>query len=219
MAVKFDFYKTPIPADRMQKKRYHARVAAYNTVSTDYIVKDIQEKCSLTKGDVLAALSALSSSLAYHLGNGQRVHLRGIGYFQVTLQCPETRDPKETHAQNVRFKSVKYIADQPLKDELKTLKTERTRQCRHSTTQSDVRIDMKLKDYFSENKIMTRKDFERACHLTRTTACRQLKRLKEEGKLQNINTRVNPVYVPAPGYYGMPIGGGEREGSPANADE
>lgn len=219
MAVKFDFYKTPIPADRLQKKRYHARVAAYNTVDTDYIAKEIQSRCTLTEGDVLAALNELSASLAYHLGNGQRVHLRGIGYFQVTLQCPETRSPKETHAQNVRFKSVKYIADQPLKDELKTLKTERTRQCRHSTEQSEVRIDMKLKDYFGENKIMTRKDFERACHLTRTTACRQLRRLKEEGKLQNINTRVNPVYVPAPGYYGVSVSEGERGVSPAKADE
>ena len=209
MAVKFDFYKTPIPADRLQKKRYHARVVPYQTVSTEYIVKDIQSRCSLTEGDALAALSALGDSLAYHLGNGQRVHLRGIGYFQVTLQCTETRDPKETHAQNVRFKAVKYLADQPLKDKLKALKTERTRRCKHSTDQSEVRIDMKLKEYFSEKKILTRKDFETVCHLTRTTAFRQLKRLKEEGKLQNINTRVQPIYVPCPGYYGVSVTGEE----------
>lgn len=209
MAVKFDFYKTPIPADRLQKKRYHARVASYKTVDTEYIVKDIQSRCSLTEGDVLAALSALGDSLAYHLGNGQRVHLDNIGYFQVTLQCAETRDPKETHAQNVKFKSVKYLADQALKDKLKALKTERTRKCKHSTDQSEVRIDMKLKEYFSEHSVMTRKDFESVCHLTRTTAIRQLNRLKEEGKLKNINIRTQPIYVPCPGYYGTSVTGEE----------
>ena len=31
-----------------------------------------------------------------------------------------------------------------------------------------------------------------------------IKRLKEEKKLQNINTRQSPVYIPMPGYYGKP---------------
>ena len=35
-------------------------------------------------------------------------------------------------------------------------------------------------------------------------AARHIKRLKEEKKLQNINTRQSPVYVPMPGYYGKP---------------
>ena len=50
--------------------------------------------------------------------------------------------------------------------------------------------------------ILTRPDFQGLCNFTATTAARHIRRLKEEKKLQNINTYYNPIYAPMPGYYG-----------------
>ena len=38
--------------------------------------------------------------------------------------------------------------------------------------------------------------------MMRTTAMRHIRRLRTEGKLKNEGTIQQPIYVPAPGYYG-----------------
>ena len=50
-------------------------------------------------------------------------------------------------------------------------------------------------------KIPTRRDFQFLCSQVKPTACRTLRRLVEEGKLKNISTPHNPVYVPDNGHY------------------
>lgn len=52
--------------------------------------------------------------------------------------------------------------------------------------------------------MLTRSKFQQLCQFTATTAARHINRLKEEHKLQNINTYYQPFYVPMPGYYGKP---------------
>jgi len=196
MAIQFDFYETPIPAEREDgKKHYHARPVTFSTIGTEDLIDNIQERCSLTKGDIRAALSALSDSLIDHLGDGHRVYFEGIGYFQVALSCPKDCDPNKTRAQSVSIKSVKYRADQELKNRLSHIKLERSSLKRHSTRLSQKQIDEKLKEYFKTEETLTRKDFEILCKVTRITANRHISRLVEEGKLKNIGRRLQPVYI------------------------
>jgi len=81
------------------------------------------------------------------------------------------------------------------------LKAERSKAGSHSAHLSEIEIDMKLTEFFSENSILVRRDIEKICQMTRVTAGRCLKRLQEEKKLKNINTKQQPVYVPVPGHY------------------
>jgi len=67
---------------------------------------------------------------------------------------------------------------------------------------SDEEIDAKLTEHFANEAIITRRGFGYLCNQVRSTAGRIIKRLVEEGKLKNISTQRNPVYVPANGYYG-----------------
>ena len=125
-------------------------------------------------------LDALNRSLVGWLKDGWRVHIDGIGYFDVSLTAPETRNPKDTKASSVKFKNVNFRADKELRYRV---------------------ADMKLTEFFSENSILVRRDIEKICQMTRVTAGRCLKRLQEEKKLKNINTKQQPVYVPVPGHY------------------
>lgn len=201
MSLKFEFYKTPVPGDQKKKVRYHARPVTRRTASTEEIVRSIQSNCTLTEADLKAALSALSQEIADRLASGERVHLEGLGYFQITLSCPETHNPDATHAQRVTFKSVKFRADQALRNRLSNLKTERARECNHSSTLSEQDIDDRLTEFFSDHDLLTRRVFQEMCHFTTITANRHLKRLLTAGRLQNINTRYQPIYTPAPGNY------------------
>lgn len=205
MAVKFDFYQTPVAPGSKKKVRYHARVVGSHTTKTAEITRRVQYACSLTQGDVKGALSALSDILIEDLSNGNRVHLEGVGYFQITLECAETEDPAKTHAQNVHFKTVKFTPDKVLKKQLSiAIHTSRSEMKHHSMPLSEIEIDGKLIEYFAENSYLTRKRFEELCCFTRTMALKHLKRLIEEKRLQNTNSRTQPIYVPTPGSYGMP---------------
>lgn len=89
MAIHFEWYENPVPPNRPDEKKLHARITYNGKVGTDYVRRKIQERCSLTETDVTAVLDALSHVLGQELGDGRQVHLDGIGYFHPTLKCIE----------------------------------------------------------------------------------------------------------------------------------
>lgn len=143
MAVKFEFYESPNTIGT-RKKRYHARVVNRERISTDHLAQEIHHSSSLTVADIKATIIALSEKLAYHLKDGARVHIEGIGYFHISLTCPETPTPHSTRANNVKFKSVTFRADKYLKKQLADVKTERSKYKPHSIPVTNEEIDKGL---------------------------------------------------------------------------
>lgn len=203
MAIQYDFYLNPNSVGS-NKKRYHARVVSSGQVSTDQLAKEINQECSLTPADIKAVLISLGEKLTKHLSEGQKVHLEGIGHFQVNLHCKEeVRTVHAIRSENIEFKSVSYRADTELKKHLRKQKIYRSRTKIHSLPMAEEEIDLKLTEYFAVQTTLTRRDFQILCSQVQTTANRILRKLVEKGKLKNISTPRNPVYVPANGHYGM----------------
>ena len=201
MSIEYDFYRNP-NSQGTNKKRYHARVVSSNRISTNELAEEIQNECSLTIADVKAVLIALGDKLAKHLGEGSKVHLEGIGYFQVNLQCKE--EVRTTHAvrsENVEFKSVSYRADNELKKHLRNQKIQRSQTKIHSVEMTEEEIDQALTKYFKTHDTLTRSQFEVLCTQVKSTAHRILQKLVKDGKLKNVSTKQHPVYMPDNGYY------------------
>ena len=89
MSIQYEFYRNP-NSQGTNKKRYHARVVPTGRISTDQLAQEIQKESSLTVADVKSVLIALADKMGEHLGEGRKIHLEGIGYFQVNLHCKET---------------------------------------------------------------------------------------------------------------------------------
>ena len=196
MSIEYDFYRNP-NSQGTDKKRYHARVVSSDRISTDELAEEIQKECSLTITDVKAVLIALGDKLAKHLGDGSKVHLEGIGYFQVNLQCKEeVCTTRSVRSENVEFKSVSYRADNELKKHLKKQKIQRSQTKIHSVEMTEEEIDQKLTDYFKTNDTLTRSQFEVLCTQVKSTAHRILQKLVKDGKLKNVSTKQHPVYMP-----------------------
>lgn len=196
MSIEYDFYRNP-NSQGSNKKRYHARVVSSNRISTDELAEEIQKECSLTITDVKAVLIALGDKLAKHLGEGSKVHLEGIGYFQVNLQCKEeVCSTRSVRSDNVEFKSVSYRADNDLKKHLKKQKIQRSQTKIHSVEMTEEEIDRKLMDYFKTHDALTRSQFEVLCTQVKSTAHRILQKLVKDGKLKNVSTKQHPVYMP-----------------------
>lgn len=203
MAIEFDIYPSPTPPDSDRETTYHARVANSETVTSDDIAHNIHQRCTLTISDIKAVLSELHDELVLHLCKGNHVYLEGIGYFRLTLSAPPTITPNNMHQQRIGIKAVDFRADTLLKKELAEKATfKRVAQKNRSASLDIYEIDALLVDYFETNPYLTRRRFEQLCDFTTTTASRHLKRLIEEGRLKNTNTKQSPVYEPVKGYYG-----------------
>ena len=183
MAIQFELYKSPNPKDEEDKELYHARVVNFQHIDTDYLAKEIQQATSLTEGDVKAVLESLSHFMGSRLREGERVHLDGIGYFQVKLNSLEPITSPKLKANQMKLKAnIGFKADKKLRSSVSVVKVERSKLKLHSVPRSNEEIDRLLTAYFSNNQILTRSDFQGLCKLTLTTAARHIKRLKEEKK-------------------------------------
>lgn len=203
MPILFDFYVSPSDSGKGEKEKYHARVVRSHTVQIDDIVNNISKRCTLSKGDIRAVLDELGDELVYNLCEGNRVYLPGIGYFYLSLSAPKDANPKTTRSQNIGIKAVEFRADSILKKGLENhSQFERSDIKVHSSRLDSYEIDTLLVDYFHKNEFLTRIKFEKLCGFTKTTAQRHLQRLVDESKLVNVNTRHNPIYKPAKGFYG-----------------
>lgn len=199
MAIQFEFYKNPKQEEEVS---YHPRVVNFQHVTTQRLAAEIHSATTFGASEVEAVLMELGRCMGNHLHEGERVHLDGIGYFQITLQTTEPVHTPAAHADKVKFKTVSFQVDKDLKGELMTAHVRRSKYKPHSASLSEEEIDKELTTYFATNQVLTRTDMQSACCFTKSMASRHIRRLKAEGKLQNLGKRTQPIYVPVAGYYG-----------------
>lgn len=203
MAILFDWYENPVSPDKPKKKRFHPRIIANGQTDTDELRSRIQSRCTLNEIDVAAVLDALSQVMGEELGQGRQVHLDGIGYFYPTLTATEEISANTPRRNTkVKLKGIQFRSDQKLKSSVGHIQLKQMKRNAHSPKLSEVEIDMRLKTYFIDHQIMQRSDFQDVTGMVRSTAMIHIRRLRKEGKLLNIGIPSQPIYVPAPGYYG-----------------
>ena len=201
MAIQFEFYKNPQPEKEGEEPSYHPRVVNFQHVTTQRLAKEIHMATTFGKAEVEAMLMELSRCMGNHLREGERVHLDGIGYFQITLQAAEPIHSLTTRADKVKLKSINFQADRDLKSLCMTTHLRRSKYKPHSASLSEEEIDRKLTEYFGTHPVLTRTNMQSLCSFTQSMASRQIRRLKAEGKLQNIGKPTQPIYVAGAGYY------------------
>ncbi len=205
MAISFDWYENPVSLDKPEEKRFHPRIIANGQIDTKDLRSRIQSRCTLNEVDVTAVLDALSQVMGEELCEGRQVHLDGIGYFYPTLTATE-EIAADTPRRNtkVKLKGIQFRSDQKLKNSVGHIKIKQMKRIIHSPKLSETDIDSRLRKYFTDHQIMQRSDFQDITGMVRSTAMIHIRRLRTEGKLLNIGIPSQPIYVPAPGFYGKP---------------
>ena len=204
MAILYDWYENPSESDDSEEKGLHPRIFLNGKVNTEKICRMIHGRSSLSVGDVKNALEMLAQICGEELREGREIHIEGLGYFAPILKSTQkvTRSTPNK-SMKMELKTIGFRPDVRLRGELTGIKASQCKYARHSQPLSEVEIDMRLKEYFVDHDVMLRYDFQEVCSMTRTTANRHLRRLLEEGKLRNVGRRMQPIYVPAAGYYGV----------------
>ena len=205
MAISFDWYENPVSPDKSEENRFHPRIIANGQIDTKDLRSRIQSRCTLNEVDVTAVLDALSQVMGEELCEGRQVHLDGIGYFYPTLTATE-EIAADTPRRNtkVKLKGIQFRSDQKLKNSVGHIKIKQMKRIIHSPKLSETDIDSRLRKYFTDHQIMQRSDFQDITGMVRSTAMIHIRRLRTKGKLLNIGIPSQPIYVPAPGFYGKP---------------
>ena len=205
MAISFDWYENPVSPDKPEEKRFHPRIIANGQIDTKDLRSRIKSRCTLNEVDVTAVLDALSQVMGEELCEGRQVHLDGIGYFYPTLTATE-EIAADTPRRNtkVKLKGIQFRSDQKLKNSVGHIKIKQMKRIIHSPKLSETDIDSRLRKYFTDHQIMQRSDFQDITGMVRSTAMIHIRRLRTKGKLLNIGIPSQPIYVPAPGFYGKP---------------
>jgi predicted histone-like DNA-binding protein len=179
-----------------KKKKLHPRIVLNGNLTTEEMIRNVSESSTLTPGDVKASLMELSKLLAQGLCSGKRVHVDGFGYFTPVVEATDvvTAETKRRGGK-VKLKGINFVPDKELKSQFATIHFHESNVAVHSNKISEEEIDRRLTAYFAEHPFLTRAEFQTLCGLTRTTAIVQLRRLREEGKLDNVGRSNSPVYV------------------------
>jgi len=193
MNVKYDVYKTP---SEEGKESYHARVVPAGTVTTEDLAENIEFSTTLTKGDVVAVLSSLGYLIGKSLSEGKRVHIDGLGFFQMIVASKQVEDPEKMRGEYVRFKSIDFRSDKKMKKNMGKIKFTRIQKKNHSFHQTDENIEEKLSDYFRDNVYITRSAFQEMFGFTRITAQRRINDLILKGILKREGKSNFPIYIP-----------------------
>lgn len=195
MAIKFDIFESPV-SDMETTHLPHPKVLTNGVVDTKKLSERISCKCTASPADVNAVITALAEEMAVALKNSCSVHLSGLGFFRLILKYVPGNNPKRIAAADIRLKAVKFMPDKEFKEQFQTLEVKRVKaSSRHSSKLSQAEVLGLVDDFFKKNSFMRRTDMEAITGFNTIKALRTIRRLLDEGRLKNLGSRYQPLYV------------------------
>ena len=203
MPIKFDIYPNPPRKEDTETPTYHARIIADGMVSEDTFAGEISRASSLTPGDILAVLTELRSSMVTHLREGKRIHLSGIGYFEMAIDSPDIEsDAPNFPSKRLKIKTVKFQPEKELKRDVSFgLEFERVKYLKHSITRDEKEDILLLRDAFKSNDRLTSKQITAVLGYTRSKTYRVMNQLREQKMVDECGFKTAHIYSATPKLY------------------
>jgi predicted histone-like DNA-binding protein len=203
MPIKFDIYPNPTPKKEGSKQMYHARVIAGGVASEKTITSEINKASSLTPGDVMAVLTELRSSIITHLRDGKRVHLPGIGYFELAIESPQIEsDEPNFPSKRLKAKTIKFQPEKAMKlDACAGVTFERVNYLKHSANHSVTEDVSQITKIFKDHEIISSKGFADLMDYSQSKAYRILRKLRDEKLVEECGFKNLNLYKATPQLY------------------
>lgn len=196
MSIKYEIH-TIRNSQGTGENRHYAHIFENNPTSAKELESRIQDSCSLTKGDVEAALSALRESMVRELSGGNRFHIPGIGYFSLSidLDMPEGKPVDKVRADYISIRSIKFRPEASvLHDVRRNVRFERATFTTKSRQHTEESLLTGMKEFLTNHRCINRRDMELQFGLRQSAALKWLRHFTETGLLQKEGARNSPVY-------------------------
>ena len=183
MSVKFNMRK--MPSLNGDETVLYPQMFGCGVFDTEQLARQLSERCSLTPGDVKAALSGLADMMAERMAMGYSVRLEGIGVFSASLGLAEGKEREQSegphrNAANIKVRGVNFRADRRLvaHTDANCHPERTTRRFASSSARYTPQERLRLAlDYVATHGRLRLDDYVRLTGLTRSTASRELCRL------------------------------------------
>lgn len=193
MSIKYSILS--IKKTREGEERHYAKAVYGQTIDSKQLEREIQYSTTLTPTDIKACLSALSAQIKQHLKDGDSIHLEGIGYLKVSLQCLPEMNPERPSGRFVEVKSVRFRPEKQLLNDLKDTPFVLAKDHRRSAEVTEDELMDILKNYFESHAFLRRSQLQSIAHLTKEVTCIRLRKLVEKGVLRKEGPRNAPIYL------------------------
>ena len=179
------------------KDRHYAHICQDEPMTDRQLEEQIQSVCSLTKGDVKAALSAIRELMVQRLRGGNRFHIPEIGTFSfaVTLDAPDGTPAEKLRGDHIRIRNINFRPDAALlSDASSGVRFEKDTSSGEPKRYSREQLLTAMRTYLQSNRCITSRIMRLEFGLSATSALGWLRRLTADGTLRKEGSRRSPVY-------------------------
>ncbi len=196
MELKYDIY-TLNNAQGTGEKRQYVRIVQHEPMTEKQLQEKIQNRSSLTKGDVAAVLAELHDIFVEEFSMGCRFYIPEIGYFSMSasLEMPEENPAKKITGKEVRITGINFRPEEKLVKEVqRNVHFVRSHYSNQSTKYSEEKMLTKIKEYLQENRYITTRIMRILFGLTPYMAQKWLTHFCEKGIMVKEGAQHAPIY-------------------------
>ena len=200
MDLKYDIYNISNVAGSGEQRKY-VRLKQQKAMTASELEATIQNRCSLTKGDVAAVLTELRDIAVQEFAMGRRFYIPEIGYFSLSigLDLPEDNPDKKITGKEVRLRGINFRPEAKFLQEVgrnihHIVRSEYTSQSRKY---DEEKLWAKLQEYFQTNRYITIRLMCNQFGLSRHIAQKWLNHFIEKGLMIKDGSPHAPIYFPA----------------------
>lgn len=196
MDLKYDVY-TITNAEGSGEERKYVRLKQHEAMTASELEATIQQRCTLTKGDVAAVFTELHDIVVSEFSMGRRVYVPKLGYFSlaVNLEVPEDNPDKKITGKKVRLRGINFRPEAGLLQEIdRNVHFIRSEYTGRSNVFTEKKLWTVLQEFFQENRYLTISLMRMKFGLSRHMAQKWIDHFIDKGLLVKDGSPRSPIY-------------------------
>lgn len=196
MDLKYDVY-TITNAEGSGEERKYVRLKQHEAMTASELEATIQQRCTLTKGDVAAVFTELHDIVVSEFSMGRRVYVPKLGYFSlaVNLEVPEDNPDKKITGKEVRLRGINFLPEAGLLQEIdRNVHFIRSEYTGRSNVFTEKKLWTVLQEFFQENRYLTISLMRMKFGLSRHMAQKWIDHFIDKGLLVKDGSPRSPIY-------------------------
>ncbi len=197
MELKYELYPIKNAVGTGEDRQY-VRLVQQESLNSQQLQEAIQQRCSLTKGDVAAVLSELHDQCVQAFCEGRRFYIPGIGYFSLSagLEMPQDNaEKKKVTGREVKVNGINFRPEAGvLKEVERQVSFVRAKNSKQSVQYTEEQMITMVREYFKSNRYMSCRTMRTQFGLTQYAAYRWLQQLCDKGVLIKEKASRSAIY-------------------------
>ncbi len=179
------------------ESRQYVRLMQDEHITAKQLQQQIQNRSSLTRGDVVAVLSELRDLAIHEFQLGHRFYMPGIGYFTMaaSLEMAEESTDKKITGKEVRLTGINFRPETGFLQEIQQgIRFVRNPYSAQSIQYTEDSLLSRIREYLQTNRYITCKIMRTEFGLTRYSAQKWLTHFCNKGIMVKAGTLHAPIY-------------------------